>query len=142
MANEMEKNEIEKLLNEQYEGTLILVDGDKPYGVVCWYCFDGKDIWLGLLPQGIKFVCMKKNPNAAFTVFKVSDDGWSSAFAEGSIEQVRDREGILIGMKLAAEKYKVPQEVLEAQVEKSAKTPDKSMTFRIKVEKLSGRKSY
>ena len=142
MAKQMTAGEIESLLNEQYEGTLILVDGDKPYGVVCWYCFDGKDIWLGLLPQGRKFVCMKKNPNAAFTVFKVSDDGWSSAFAEGKIEQVRDREAILIGMKLAAEKYKMPQEVLAAQVEKSSKNPDKSMTFRIKVDRLTGRKSY
>ncbi|OGL40652.1 MAG: hypothetical protein A3C43_02920 [Candidatus Schekmanbacteria bacterium RIFCSPHIGHO2_02_FULL_38_11] len=142
MAKQMTEKEIETLLNELYEGTLMLVDSDRPYGVVCWYCFNGKDIWLGLLPQGRKFECMKKNPNAAFTVFKATDDGWSSVFAEGRIEQVKDREGILIGMKLAAEKYKVPQEVLEAQVEKSAKTPDKSMTFRIKVEKLSGRKSY
>ena len=142
MANEMEKNEIENLLNELYEGTLMLVDGDKPYGIVCWYCFDGKDIWLGILPKGRKFDCIRKNSNAAFMVFKTSGEGWCSVLAEGKIEQVRDREGIFCGLKLASEKYKMPQEVLESQLEKFTKAPDKSMTFRIKVELLSGRKSY
>ena len=74
MANEMKRGEIENLLNELYEGNLMLVDGDKPYGIVCWYCFDGKNIWLGILPKGRKFECIKKNPNAAFMVFKTSDE--------------------------------------------------------------------
>ena len=142
MANEMKRSEIESLLNELKEGTLMLVDGDKPYGVVCWYCFDGNDIWLGLLPKGRKFECMKINPNAAFSVFKSDDEGWCSVIAEGKIEQVKDREGILSGLKLASQKYNMPQEVLEAQVEKFSKAPDKSMTFRLKVKSFSGRKSY
>ena len=139
---DMTREDIDKLINEWTWGTLMVVDGDKPYGIVCWYCFDNNDIWLGILPKGRKFECIKKNPNAAFMVFKSSDEGWCSVLAQGKIEQIKDREGILSGLKLASEKYKMPQEVLDAQVEKLSKAPEKSMTFRIKVESLSGRKSY
>ena len=142
MSNVMDNSEIKALCDELYEGTLMLVEGDKPYGVVVWYCFDGNDIWVGLLPKGRKFECMKKNPNAAFSVFKSSNRGWCSVLVEGRIEQVKDREGIKSGMKLSSQKYNMPQEVLDSQVERFAKDPEKSMVFRLRGTSISGRKSY
>ncbi|MBI5374620.1 MAG: pyridoxamine 5'-phosphate oxidase family protein [Candidatus Schekmanbacteria bacterium] len=141
MSVEMTKAEITKLLNKKREGTLLLVDGERPYGIVCWYIFDGENIRIGIIPQGRKFTCIKRNAHAAFSVWDADENGWCSVFIEGKIRQIRDIKELEESLKLASDKYGVPQAYMDRQIAVTKEHPDKSMSFIIDTETIAGRKA-
>lgn len=140
MSVEMSEKEISELLNSEKVGTLLLVDKDRPYGIVCWFIYDGKNVRIGIIPAGRKFECIKDNSNAAFSVWNVSG-GWRSVFAEGRIRQITEYGEMKESLELAGKRYNVPWSYLERQLIAAKNAPEKSMSFIIETENISGRKS-
>ena len=60
------KKDIAKILTERKWGTLMGVDGKKPYGVEVAYMVIGKYLYVIFNPVGRMARCFKKNKNAAF----------------------------------------------------------------------------
>ncbi|RMF98483.1 MAG: hypothetical protein D6734_00210 [Candidatus Schekmanbacteria bacterium] len=141
MSVEMTHKEIEDLMSSEKVGTLLLVDGDRPYGVVCWFVYDNGNIRIGIMPSGRKYECIKSNNNAAFSVWRAGKGGWRSVLVEGKIRQVTDIDELRESLELAAEKYGVPSSYIDKQVAMVKENPEKSMSFVIEAEDISGRKS-
>ena len=137
----MSKNEIDDLMNTEKIGTLMLVDGERPYGVVCWFVYDSGSVRIGIIPSGRKFDCISANDNAAFSVWSAGKGGWRSVFVEGKIRQITDIAELKESLEIASEKYGVPSSDMEKQIALVKESPEKSMSFVIESTNVSGRKS-
>jgi nitroimidazol reductase NimA-like FMN-containing flavoprotein (pyridoxamine 5'-phosphate oxidase superfamily) len=145
----MTEKEIRDFIEEWAWGTIIAVDGDKPYAIEVSYGSDGKYIYFGSRPNGKMAKCIRENQNI---IFKVCDADkfyltWRAISVFGKVEQLTKREDILYGMKMIAEKIiyttkktTVTEEQFQAIGEKLAANPERGGPLRIVIENISGRK--
>ena len=144
----MTEEEIRDFIGEWTWGTIIAVDGDKPYAIEVSYGSDGKHMYFGSRPNGKMAKCIKKNQNI---IFKLCDAGkfyatWRAVSVFGKVERLTKREDILYGVKLIAKKViqttkdtSITEEQFEAIGEKLAANPEKGGPLRIAIENFSGR---
>ena len=66
----MTEKEIRDFVEEWAWGTIIAVDGDKPYAIEVSYGSDGKHIYFGSRPNGKMAKCIRENQNI---IFKICD---------------------------------------------------------------------
>ena len=144
----MTEEEIRDFIGEWTWGTIIAVDGDKPYAIEVSYGSDGKHMYFGSRPNGKMAKCIKKNQNI---IFKLCDAGkfyatWRAVSVFGKVERLMKREDILYGMKLIAKKVihdtkdtSITEEQFEAIGEMLAANPEKGGPLRIAIENFSGR---
>ena len=145
----MHEQEIRDFIEEWAWGTIIAVDGDKPYAIEVSYGSDGKHIYFGSRPGGKMAKCIKENQNI---IFKICDADrfyatWRAVSVFGKAERLTKREDILYGMKMIAEKIiyttkktSVTEEQFQAIGEQLAANPEKGGPLRIAIENFSGRK--
>ena len=145
---EMSAKEIRDFIEEWTWGTIIAVDGDKPYAIEVSYGSDGKHIYCGSRPGGIMAKCLKANPNM---IFKICDadkhyPSWRAVSVFGKAERLTKREDILHCMRTiakrvihGAKKTLRSKEEFEKIGEMLAANPDMSSAIRIPIEKFSGR---
>ena len=143
----MTEEEIRDFIGEWTWGTIIAVDGDKPYAIEVSYGSDGKHMYFGSRPNGKMAKCIKKNQNI---IFKLCEAGkfyatWRAVSVFGKVERLMKREDILYGMKMIAKKLKYTtkrtgrtEEQLEAIGEMLAANPEKGGPLRIDIESFSG----
>jgi nitroimidazol reductase NimA-like FMN-containing flavoprotein (pyridoxamine 5'-phosphate oxidase superfamily) len=143
----MVENEIRDFVEEWAWGTIIAVDGDKPYAIEVSYGSDGKYIYFGSRPNGKMATCIRENQNI---IFKVCDADkfyytWRAISVFGKAERLTKREDILYGTKMIAEKLKYTtkrtsgtEEQLEAIGEMLAANPEAGGPLRIAIESFSG----
>ena len=143
----MTEKEIRDFIEEWDWGTIIAVDGDKPYAIEVSYGSDGKYIYFGSRPNGKMAKCIRENQNI---IFKVCDADkfyltWRAISVFGKVEQLTKREDILYGMKMIAEKIiyttkktTVTEEQFKAIGEKLAANPEAGGPLRIAIENFSG----
>ncbi len=143
----MTEEEIRDFIGEWTWGTIIAVDGDKPYAIEVSYGSDGKHMYFGSRPNGKMAKCIKKNQNI---IFKMCDAGkfyatWRAVSVFGKVERLMKREDILYGMKLIAKKVihntkdtSITEEQFEAIGEMLAANPEKGGPLRIAIENFSG----
>ena len=144
----MTEKEIRDFIEEWAWGTIIAVDGDKPYAIEVSYGSDGKHIYFGSRPNGKMAKCIRENQNI---IFKICDADkfyatWRAVSVFGKVERLTKREDILYGMKMIAKKVihttkktTVTEEQFEAIGEKLAANPEKGGPLRIAIENFSGR---
>lgn len=91
--------EINAVLNNNWLGTLSLVDGDKPYGIPMTYGYDADSSQLvmnwGRGNEGRKIEIIESNPNASLTVFEHEDGPpsiYRSVVLTGHIRKIPDDE--------------------------------------------------
>ncbi len=143
----MTEKEIRDFVEEWAWGTIIAVDGDKPYAIEVSYGSDGKHIYFGSRPKGKMAKCIRENQNI---IFKICDADkfyptWRAISVFGKVERLTKREDILYGMKMIAEKListkrtSKTEEQLEAIGEMLAANPEKGGPLRIAIENFSGR---
>ena len=144
----MTEEEIRDFIGEWTWGTIIAVDGDKPYAIEVSYGSDGKHMYFGSRPNGKMAKCIKINQNI---IFKLCDAGkfyatWRAVSVFGKVERLMKREDILYGMKLIAKKVihdtkdtSITEEQFEAIGEMLAANPEKGGPLRIAIENFSGR---
>jgi nitroimidazol reductase NimA-like FMN-containing flavoprotein (pyridoxamine 5'-phosphate oxidase superfamily) len=147
---QLSEKEIRDFIEEWTWGTIIAVDGDKPYAIEVSYGSDGKHIYCGSRPDGIMAHCIKKNQNI---IFKVCDadrhyPSWRAVSIFGKAERLTKKEDILYGMRTiakrviyTAKKTVRTEEEFEKIGEMLASNPDTSSAIRIPIENFSGRMS-
>jgi len=146
----MSAEEVRDFIEEWTWGTIIAVDGDKPYAIEVSYGSDGKHIYCGSRPDGKMAKCIKENPNV---IFKICDadkyyPSWRAVSVFGKAERLTKREDIVYGMRTiakrvihTAKKTKRSVEDFEKIGEMLAATPETSSALRIPIENFSGRMS-
>jgi nitroimidazol reductase NimA-like FMN-containing flavoprotein (pyridoxamine 5'-phosphate oxidase superfamily) len=71
-VGDMACNEVMAFVKESRVGVLSVVDGNRPYAVAVEHYFDGKHLWVLVSSREgqRKIECLKKNPNACFTIYQ------------------------------------------------------------------------
>ncbi len=143
----MTEKEIRDLIEEWTWGTIIAVDGDKPYAIEVAYGSDGKHIYFGSRPNGKMAKCIRENPNI---IFKICDADklyptYRAISVFGKAERLTKREDILYGVKMIAERVihtakqtNITEKQFEAVGEKLAANPEAGGPLRIAIENFSG----
>jgi len=141
---EMTREEMDRLINEWTWGTLMVVDGDKPYGVEVAYYTDGKYIYMISSPLGRTAKCFMKNPNVAFKICDtdLKFKSWRAVIIEGKIEKVTNKEDILKAFKLLAKRMGRREDHYDKVAEKHSNNPEKSPVHRIRIETVGGRCNF
>ena len=144
----MSEEEIRGFIEEWTWGTIIAVDGDKPYAIEVSYGSDEKHIYCGSRPDGIMSKCIKANTNV---IFKICDadkhyPSWRGVSVFGKVERLTKREDILYGMKTiakrviyTAKKTTRNEKDFEKIGEMLASNPYDSTAIIIYINKFSGR---
>jgi nitroimidazol reductase NimA-like FMN-containing flavoprotein (pyridoxamine 5'-phosphate oxidase superfamily) len=143
MSVKMSKKQIRDFIEEWTWGTLIAVDGDKPYAIELAYASDGKHIYCASRPGGKMARCIKKNQNIMFKISDVEKNYTkyrvASVFAKA--EQLTKREDFLYIVRLANTKRGLgfTEAQCESWADKNAAKPKAGGAIRIPIETLSGR---
>jgi nitroimidazol reductase NimA-like FMN-containing flavoprotein (pyridoxamine 5'-phosphate oxidase superfamily) len=148
MSVKMTDQEMRAFIEEWAWGTIIAVDGDKPYAIEVSYGSDGKHIYFGSRPKGTMAKCIARNQNI---IFKICDADrlyatWRAVSVFGKVERLTKREDILYGMKMIAHKVikvtgktSVTEKQFEALGEQLAAHPENGGPLRLAIEDLTGR---
>ncbi len=138
---DMTEKEIKDFIEDWTWGTLIGVEGDKPYAIENTYACDGKYIYCGSMPGGRMARCIKNNSNVAYKICN-SDKSyreWKAGIIEGKAERLTKKEDLLSFMRLLAKKMGMPENKFDPMAEKMASNPEKSNWIRIPIAVMGGR---
>ena len=141
---EMTEKEIRDFIAEWKWGTILAVEGNKPYAVEVSYASDDEYIYCGSRPGGRMARCIKTNPNAAFKICDSDPDHrkWRAAIVEGVAERLTKREDILHFVRLLAKKMGRPENSLYVLADRIASNPEESNSIRIPIKVMSGRTNW
>jgi len=137
------KQEIAGILKERKWGTLMGVDGKKPYGVEVAYTVIGKYLYVIFNPVGRMARCFKKNKNAAFKVCTADNElaDWQAVIVEGVIERVTTPADIRRAFRELARKLGYDENLYEKMAQKYAANPKISPVHRIVIAARGGKSS-
>jgi len=140
---ELPKKEMAKILKERKWGTLMGVDGKKPYGVEVAYTMLGKYLYVIFNPAGRMARCFRKNKNAAFKVCTADNElaDWQAVIVEGAIERVTIPADIKRAFRELARKLGYDENLYEKMAEKYAANPKISPVHRILIAARGGKSS-
>ena len=121
-------------------GTLIGVEGNKPYAVELSYGFDGEYINCGSMPGGRMARCISDNENVAFKICECDWDyaRYRAVIIEGKAERMTSREDIMYAVVQIARQRKLPDHSFAGVVERLVDNPE-SNSLRIPVKKVGGK---
>jgi nitroimidazol reductase NimA-like FMN-containing flavoprotein (pyridoxamine 5'-phosphate oxidase superfamily) len=138
---DMTEKQIREFIDEWTWGTLIGVEGDKPYAVEVTYASDGKYIHCGSMPGGRMARCIKKNPNVVFKICNADKSyrSWKAVIIEGKAERLTKKEDILKSVRLIAKKMGMPEKQLDSLAEKIALDPEGANSIKIPIKVIGGR---
>jgi nitroimidazol reductase NimA-like FMN-containing flavoprotein (pyridoxamine 5'-phosphate oxidase superfamily) len=137
----MSENEIKKFLDEWTWGTLIAIEGDKPYAIELSYATDGYYIYCGSMPSGRMSRCIKDNANVAFKICDSSKDTsrFRAVIVEGQVKKLTQKDEIVKGLGVLYKKLGLPESRIEPRAHQlTAKAPTSSF-YRISIKELGGR---
>ena len=120
-------------------GTLIGVEGNKPYAVEVSYGTDGQHIYCGSRPGGRMAQCISNNLNVAF---KICDSGrdcsrWRAVIVEGEAERVTGYEDILYSVRMIARQMGLRETAFDRIADTVAGDPQGN-SIRIPIQTISG----
>ena len=139
MRNMTEKEIMDFIKNWTW-GTLIGVEGDKPYAIENTYATDGDYIYCGSMPGGRMARCIKKNPNIVYKICNADKDyrEWKAVIIEGKAERLTNRDDILKFLRLIAVRMGMAETQLDHRAEKILSNPDANVV-RIPLKVMGGR---
>ena len=138
--NKMSKAEITTFIKSCAWGTLIGVEGDKPYAVELSYGFDGEYVYCGSMPGGRMAHCIRDNANVAF---KICECDWGyeryrAVIVEGRAERMTSREDIMLAVVQIARQRKLPDHAFAGVVDRLVDNQE-SNSLRIAVTTIGGK---
>ena len=136
------ESEIRQFLDEWTWGTLIAVDGDKPYAIELSYATDGEYIYCGSMPGGRMSRCVKDNSNAIFKVCDCPKDTsiFRAVIVEGQVKKLTKRGEIIKGLRVLYRKLGIPESRIEPRANQlSARSAEECSFYRISMKDLGGR---
>ena len=137
----LSESEIKKFLDEWNWGTLIAIEGDRPYAVELSYATDGKYIYCGSMPGGRMTRCIKDNANKAFKVCDCSKDTsrFRAVIVEGPVKKLTQKDEIVKGLTVLYKNLGFPESRIEPRAKQlTAKAPESSF-YRIAIKEVGGR---
>jgi nitroimidazol reductase NimA-like FMN-containing flavoprotein (pyridoxamine 5'-phosphate oxidase superfamily) len=140
MRNLKEK-EIFEFIEAWNWGTLIAIEGDKPYAIELSYATDGEYIYCGSMPGGRMSKCVKDNANVVFKVCESSKDTtkFRAVIIEGKVKKLTEREEIVSGLRVLYKKLGLPDSRIEPRTNQLTAQAPESSFYRIKIKELGGR---
>ena len=135
------EQEIRKFLEEWNWGTLIAIEGDKPYAIELSYAIDSEYIYCGSMPGGRMSKCVKDNTNVVFKVCESSKDTtkFRAAIIEGKVKKLTERDEIVSGLRVLYKKLGLPDSRIEPRANQLTAQAPESSFYRIKIKELGGR---
>jgi len=132
-----------RILKQHKWGTLMAIDGKKPYGIEVAYTIQGNFLYVIFNPRGRMSQCIKKNKNAAFKVCTADEnvEKWEAVLVEGAIEKVTGPADIRKTFKALAQKFGYDQNLYAKMADKYAAMPAKSPVHRLPLKVMGGRSS-
>ncbi len=132
---------IRQLLNEWTWGTLIVIDGDRPYAIETSYAADSKFIYCSSMPGGRMSRCVKDDAHVAF---KVCDSGKDTSksravIIEGEIKRLTQKEDIIKGIEILYKKLGLPESNIEPRADQLTEKAEESSFYRIAIKEFGGR---
>ena len=137
---DMTRSEILDFIQYYTWGTLIGVEGDKPYAVELSYGFDGDYIYCGSMPDGRMARCIRNNDNVAFKICECDWDyaRYRAVIVEGRAERMTTREDITYAVVQIARQRKLPDHAFAGVVDRLVDNPG-SNSLRIPVANIGGK---
>jgi nitroimidazol reductase NimA-like FMN-containing flavoprotein (pyridoxamine 5'-phosphate oxidase superfamily) len=137
---DMTEREILDFIRYYTWGTLIGVEGNKPYAVELSYGYDGDYIYCGSMPGGRMAHCIRGNANVAF---KICECDWDYArfravIVEGPAERMTSREDIMYAVEQIARQRKLPKHAFAGIADRLVGNPE-SNSLRIPVTTIGGK---
>lgn len=136
----MSESEIKQLLDEWTWGTLIAIDGDKPYAIEISYAADDKYLYCGSMPGGRMSRCIKDDANVVFKVCDSSKDTskFRAVIVEGQVKKLTLREEIIEGLRVLYKKLGFPESRIEPRADQLTAKAQESSFYRIAIKELGG----
>ena len=136
----MPEKEIKKFLEEWTWGTLIAVDGDRPYAIELSYATDGEYIYCGSMPGGRMTRCIKDNANVVFKVCDSTKDPsrFRAVIVEGPVKKLTRKDEIVTGLRVLYKKLGLPESRIEPRAAQLTASRESSF-YRIALKELGGR---
>ena len=137
----MSESEIKKFLDEWTWGTLIAIEGDKPYAIELSYASDGNYIYCGSMPGGRMSQCIKDTANVAFKICDSSKDTsrFRAVIVEGQVKKLTQKDEIVKGLRVLYKKLGLPESRIEPRADQLTAKAPKSSFYRITIRELGGR---
>ena len=137
----LQKKKILQILKERKWGTLMGVDGKKPYGVEVAYTLLGKYLYVIFNPAGRMARCFRKYKNAAFKICTADSDitSWEAVRVEGTMERVVDPASIKHAFRALSQKLGYDKNLYDKMAEKYAANPNQSPVHRILINIAGGK---
>lgn len=141
---EMTEKEIRNFITEWKWGTIVAVEGNKPYAVEVAYVSDNNYLYCGSRPGGRMAKCIKSNPNVAFKICDSDPEHkkWRAVIIEGVAERMTSKEDILSFVRLLAKKMGRPEKAFDTLADKIAANPEESNSIRIPLKAMGGRSNW
>ena len=143
---DLSKEEMETLLKTVGDGVLAMSYQDVPYCLVFGFVYIDGDVYISLFPKGRKWGILEKNKRVCFTAFTWNEDHteWASVVIDGKMELVTDLKEIGAVVKANIEKLGLDPDAYlgkrMAMYKKTMNTKAALKIFRIKTERMGGRK--
>lgn len=136
----MSESEIKQLLDEWTWGTLIAIDGDKPYAIEISYAADDKYLYCGSMPGGRMSRCIKDDANVVFKVCDSSKDTskFRAVIVEGQVKKLTLREEIIEGLRVLYKKLGFPESRIEPRADQLTAKAQETSFYRIAIKELGG----
>lgn len=136
----MSEKEIRGFIEDWTWGTIVAVDGNKPYAIEVTYTSDGKHLYFGSRPGGKMARCIKANPNIAFKICDSdkSFSKWNAVIVEGVAERLTNKDDMYYSVNLFINRYNFPQKFFYELVERFSANPEMSSLLRLPIQNLSG----
>jgi nitroimidazol reductase NimA-like FMN-containing flavoprotein (pyridoxamine 5'-phosphate oxidase superfamily) len=137
---DMTRDEMISFIKSWTWGTLIGVEGEKPYAVEVSYGTDDEYLYCGSMPGGEMAKCIAANQNV---VFKICDtdkscNKWHAVSVRGKAEKLTDYDDVLHALRAIASGMGMPDGAFDGMAEKVTNNPD-SNSLRIPLNDLTGK---
>ena len=136
----MTEKEIRSFIAEWTWGTLIAVEGNRPYAIELSYGSDGDFIYCGSMPGGRMARCIRQNLQV---VFKICDSDrsysfWRAVIIEAEAEQLTRYDDILYSVRCIARQRGFLEGAFDSIARRVANDPE-SNSLRIPINVFGGR---
>ena len=135
----MTRQEAVEFIKSWAWGTLIGIEGNKPYAVEVSYGTDGEYIYCGFKPGGRMAKCLKENNNVVFKICKSDRNAetFKAVIVEGEAERLTSYEDVLHGLRSVAKQVELDESLLDPIAKRNYNNPASNF-IRIPIKVFSG----
>jgi len=137
----MTKEEILEFIKSWAWGTLIGVEGNKPYAVEVSYGTDGEYIYCGSMPGGRMSRCILANNNVVFKICRSDRNAeeFKAVIIEGKAERLTNYDDVLHVLRSVARQVELDENALDPIAKRHYQNPESNF-IRIPIRVFGGTK--